>query len=345
MTRAAALLHETGVRAPDATLPRSPAPQTGTVVVLGGSGFAGAAIIEALTRTGYATVSAQRHAPSARGNTTQIRWDATQSADIRHLSQGALCVVNAVSGNNRVLLAATRALLAAADGACRIVHLSSMDVYGNTRGYVREDATLRADSRYGAAKIACENMLAGKDAVILRPGLIYGPGSAQWVGRIGRLLRAHRIGDLGKHGDGRCNLVFARDLGEAVVAAIGNSAAAGYAINIGMTAPPRWNDFLVAFGRSIGAVPVRRIPAWRLTVEASVAPALHLARHAAHALGRTPDILPDLISPSLRRVFAQDIVLDCSLADRLLGFPHTSLADGLAESAAWFIESHGLAEG
>jgi hypothetical protein len=50
--------------------------------------------------------------------------------------------------------------------------------------------------------------------------------------------------------------------------------------------------------------------------------------------------VPDAISPSLRRVFAQDIVLDCSLGHRLLGRPRTSLPDGLAESAAWFLEHH-----
>jgi nucleoside-diphosphate-sugar epimerase len=250
-------------------------------------------------------------------------------------------VVNAVGGDGRTMLAATRAMAEAADGWCRMVHVSSMAVYGAATGYVAETAPLRAASRYGAAKIACELALAGTGATILRPGLVYGPGSVQWIGRIGRLLRSRRLGDLGKYGDGRCNLVHARDLGEAVVAAVRQRASHGQVMNIGMAAPPRWNDFLVAFGRAIGAVPVARIAGWRLALEAGLAAPLHLARR----LARTPARVPDAISPALRRLFAQDIVLDCSLGHRLLGLPRTTLPEGLAESAAWFLKRYGPPEG
>jgi len=94
----------------------------------------------------------------------------------------------------------------------------------------------------------------------------------------------------------------------------------------------------VAFGRAIGAVPVARIAGWRLALEAGLAaPPLFLARR----LARTPARVPDAISPALRRLFAQDIVLDCSLGHRLLGLPRTTLPEGLAESAAWFLDKYG----
>ena len=308
-----------------------------TVVVLGGGGFVGSAIVAALSAAGLTTISARLH---AQADSTECACDATNLDQISNLLQGAHCVVNAVGGDARTMLAATRAIAAAANGWCRIVHISSMAVYGDATGYVHEGTTLRAASRYGSAKIACEQALAGTGATILRPGLVYGPGSQQWVSRIGRLLSSHRLGDLGKHGDGRCNLVHARDLGEAVVAAMRQRRSHGLVMNIGMTAPPRWNDFLMAFGRAIRAVPVARIAAWQLALEtALVAPPLHLARHFAHR----PNGVPDAISPSLRKVFAQDIVLDCSLGHRLLGQPHTSLPEALAESAAWFLENHGAA--
>jgi nucleoside-diphosphate-sugar epimerase len=137
------------------------------------------------------------------------------------------------------------------------------------------------------------------------------------VGRIGRLLRARRLGDL----------------------AIRSRDSHGRTMNIGMTAPPRWNDFLVAFGRSIGAVPVARIAGWRLAVEAAVAaPPLYLAKRMLAA----PGTIPEPISPALLKLFAQDIALDCTRSHRLLGPPRISLADGLAQSAAWFLETHGL---
>ncbi len=310
-----------------------------TVAILGGGGFVGSAIVAALQAAGLNTISARLH---ARSGSLERTCDATRPQEIADLLQGASCVVNAVGGDNRTMLAATHAIAKAADGWCRIVHVSSMAVYGDTTGYVRETAPLRAGSRYGAAKIACEHALDGTGATILRPGLVYGPGSAQWVGRIGRLLQSRRLGDLGKHGDGRCNLVHARDLGEAVVAAIHQRQAHGQILNIGMTAPPRWNDVLVAFGRSIGAVPVARIAGWQLALEAALlASPLHLGRR----LARVPHTVPDAISLSLRKLFTQDIVLDCSLGHRLLGPPRTGLADGLAESAAWFLDKHGPAGG
>ena len=309
-----------------------------TVVVLGGGGFVGAAITRALAGAGFAVVSAQRHPGHPRDRVTQVTCDATKPAEIRAILQRASCVVNAVGGDARTMLAATRAMQAAAERGCRIIHVSSMAVYGEMRGYVREDAKLRAASRYGAAKIACETALAGSGAVIVRPGLVYGPGSGPWVGRIGRLLRRRRLGDLGKHGDGRCNLLHVRDLGEAVVAAIGAAGARGRAINLGMGAPPRWNDYLVRLGRAIGAVPVACIPGWQLAVEARLlGPPLYIA--GCLSPGK---IVPDAISPALQRLFAQDIVLDCRLAGQLLGQPRTRLADGVSESAGWFLETHGL---
>ena len=307
-----------------------------TVVVLGGGGFVGSGIVAALAAAGLTTISARLH-PAA--GSLERTCDATKPREISDLLQGAGCVVNAVGGDGRTMLAATRAVAEAAEGWCRIVHVSSMAVYGAATGYVNEAAPLRAASRYGAAKIACEQALAGTGATILRPGLVYGPGSTQWVGRIGRLLRSRRIGDLGRHGDGRCNLVHARDLGEAVAASMRRREAHGQVMNIGMMAPPRWNDFLVAFGRCIGAVPVARIAGWQLALEAGVAaPPLHLARRLVWP-GRA---VPDAISPALLALFAHDIVLDCSLAHRLLGPPRTALPNGIAESAAWFLESHGL---
>ena len=314
-----------------------------TVMVLGGSGFVGAAIIAALRRAGFATISAQRRIAADQEGTTQQPWNAIEPVDIRPLLEGAGFVVNAVSGDRATMLAATRALAAAAGEGCKIVQVSSLAVYGDTRGYISETAPLRATTRYAATKIACEACLAGTDATILRPGVVYGPNAVQWVGRIGRLLRAGRLGDLGKHGDGRCNLVHVRDLAEAVLAVLCTPEARGQALNIGMTAPPRWNDYLVALGRAIGAVPVGRIPAWRLKLEAGLlAPPLHVAGLATRRFGSRPTILPDAISAALTRTFAQDIALDCSLSDRLIPWSRTSFADGLADSAAWFLETRGF---
>lgn len=316
------------------------------VVVLGGSGFVGRAILRALAEAGFHPVSAHRNprlAPHSMGSDDfeHQACNAKNPEALMRVLRGAGCVVNAVLGDAATMVAASRALAeaAAAMPACKLVHISSMAVYGNAGGLVAESAPLRGSSRYAAAKIACEAALAGTGAIILRPGLVYGPGGEQWAGRLFRLLRAGRLGDLGEHGDGRCNFVHARDLGAAVVAALRNPLAAGHAINVAHSIAPRWNQVLLRGARAIGAVPAARIPGWRLNAETRLfAPPLYAVQKLAGRRG-----LPEPITASLRGLFAQDITLDHRLADRLLGFGRTPPLQGLAECAGWFIETYGIA--
>jgi nucleoside-diphosphate-sugar epimerase len=257
--------------------------------------------------------------------------------------QGAQAVVNAVLGDADTMMAATRALASCAEKRdLRVVHLSSMAVYGAARGRVNEAAPMGGTGGYAEAKIACETLLAGTGAVILRPGIVYGPGGEQWAGRIFRLLRARRLGDLGENGDGRCNFIHARDVGAAVAALLPRPELSGLAINLGHSCAPRWNEVLVACARAIGAVPVARIAGWQLAAETSlVAAPVVLARLSLPRMGAR---LPEVVTPSMRALFRQDFSLDCHLADRLLGLSRVPPAQGLAECAAWFLETYGLPE-
>ncbi len=318
----------------------------GRVVVLGGEGFVGTAIVHALGKAGFLEVSATRHTLAGPPTHDRCQCDATDCGSVLRALEGAFAVVNAVRGNARVMVLAARAVAEAArrQGIGHVVHISSMAVYGAASGQVSEDAPLAGTSLYARAKIAGESAFLGTGAVVLRPGQVYGPGGEEWVGRLGRLLAARRLGDLGQAGDGFCNLVLSSDLGAAVVASLRRPAAEGETLNIGMRAPPRWNEFLVALARAIGAVPACRIPGWRLSLEGCSSRPLALGRHLACWLGQTPNArLPEPISPALLRLFRQDVVLNCDRADRLLGYPRTPMAAGLAESAAWFCRVHGVA--
>jgi nucleoside-diphosphate-sugar epimerase len=308
------------------------------VVVLGGSGFVGSAIVAGLAEAGFRPVAVSR-----RGT---VRCDATDAAALMPVLQGAHAVVNAVLGDADTMMAATRALAGCARTLdLRVVHLSSMAVYGPAQGRVDEAAPMGGTGLYAEAKIACETLLAGTGAVILRPGLVYGPGGEQWAGRIFRLLRARRLGDLGEHGDGRCNFIHARDLAAAVVALLARPRMAGVAINLAHGFAPRWNDVLVACARAIGAVPAARIAGWQLAAEARlIAPPLFLARLSLPRIGVAPARLPEVVTPSMRALFRQDVSLDCHRADRLLGLSRVPPAEGLAECAAWFLETYGLPE-
>jgi nucleoside-diphosphate-sugar epimerase len=183
----------------------------------------------------------------------------------------------------------------------------------------------------------------GGDAVILRPGIVYAPGG-QWIGRLCRLLRARRLGDLGPDGDGFCNLIHAADVGSATIAALRMPASGGQAINLAARTPPRWNEVLIGLAGAIGAVPVRRLGARHLALEARLlAVPLQIGKLAGTCLGLQPGALPDPIAASLLRLMRQQIRLDHHKADQLLGFRRTDDAAALAACAAWFTQQNRVA--
>ncbi len=325
------------------------------VIVLGANGFVGGHVLAALAASGWAApvaVSRHPHAPPRAQSwprgvrheaygpalpvpTERLACDATRAADLLPLLEGADAVVNCTSGSPADALAVARAL-SRAPAACRIVHLSSMAVYGSATGLVRESAALPDGLRgYAGAKVAAERALSGHPGcVVLRPGCIFGPGGEQWTLRIARLLRARRLGDLGAAGDGACNLAPLDDVAAAVLAAL-RRPVAGAAFNVALPDPASWNAVLVRFATMLGATPVARIPARQLRLEARLALPLHALTLALRRVSpRAAARMPDALTPSLSALLRQDIILDHRLADARLGFPRTSLDAALAQAAA-----------
>jgi len=245
------------------------------------------------------------------------------------------------------MLAATRNLcdVARRSGLRRIVHLSSMAVYGPATGVVDETTALRPDGAYGRAKADCEAIVrefvaAGGDAVVIRPGCVYGPGGQQWVGRIARWLRAGRLGELGEQGDGYCNLTFNDDLANAVLASLTAPNIAGEAFNVADADPGPWNQYFLRLGQAIGA-PARRISRLRLQMETTVfAPPLQVAKLVGRRIGLPPAFFPEPVPPSLGRLWRQRMRLDSTKADSLLSFPRTPVQQGVAQAADWFRSQH-----
>lgn len=321
------------------------------VLVLGAHGFVGGAVVRALAAApGFEPVAGVRRPRAGHEGIEQRPCDATDAAALGAALRGIPFAVCCVLGNRATMVAATRTLCDAARraGMPRIVLISSMAVYGPATGLVDEMAPLDGSlGAYGAAKVECERVTrafieAGGAATTLRPGIVYGPGGEQWVGRLGRLLRAGRVGDLGALGDGLCNLIYGDDLGAAVVAALGAPGAAGEAINLAEPHPVTWNEVLTELGCAIGVPYVRRLSERRLRVEAKLlAPGLQAAKLVAQRLGLRPGLLPEPIPPSLLRLWQQDIRLDHRKADALLGVPRTPRAAGLARAAEWFLAREG----
>lgn len=317
------------------------------ILVLGSGEVVGKRVVEQLARSDWATPIAEHASDDATATANLELIPRMHSTDERLLSRalaGASGVVNCVAGSARNILDTARTLFEVASrqtqtGALRIVHLSSMTVYGSVVGEVDESAPMRCDlSDYGSARVAAEE-LAGKQGsvVILRPGVDYGPEEKHWSERIARLLLARRLGDLGAPGDGCCNLVYVADVAAAVLQALRLTGIEGETFNLGLPEPPTWNDYFIEYARALRAVPVRRISPRRLWIETRLlAPPLKIAEIITQRIG-LPDHSPaPAIPPSLLRLCRQQLRLNVAKAESVLKLQWTPPHVGLTATAAWF---------
>ena len=317
---------------------------TKRIVVLGASGFIGRRVVAALSSAGgFHTVAVSRRSSTA-ANFTDVETvaaDLSAPGALRGLITDADGIVNCIAGSPELILASSAALLEAA-GALkappRIVHLSSLAAYGSATGSVDEAAPLRGDlDAYSAAKAATDRMLSQyRSVVVLRPGIVFGPGSPWWSDRIARLLVGGRLGDLGRNGEGICNLIFVDDVAMACVLALRYGGPTPAAFNLSTPQPLTWNEYFARYGRALSVRPAR-IPAWRLAFETRVlalplkALELLLAKVGRGGWNPWPPLrpwLPDLCTRRIR--------LDVRRAAEDLRLAWTPLDDALEVTADWF---------
>lgn len=308
------------------------------VLVTGADDFIAGAILARLADSGWARAFADdRPLPTAlHGKVTALRVDATDPAALARALPDFDAVVHCSGPSPRHIEASARALygaLAQLPHAPRVVHLSSMTVYGNVEGTITEEAALRSElGAYAAARVQAERLAQGHgNVVILRPGVEYGTGGQAWTTRVARWLRARRLGDLGVAGDGTCNLVHVDDVADAALQALRVPDAAGQAFNLVMDSPPTWNEYFTAYAIALGAVPVRRISTRWLKLETRLlAPALKVLELVCARATRGKVLPPPAIPPSLLRLTRQDIRLSNARAKSLLAWQPRSLSAGLA---------------
>jgi 2-alkyl-3-oxoalkanoate reductase len=319
-----------------------------SILVLGAQGFIGRHVVAGLAATDWAAPIAgvRRASAATNGACEQRTVDATNTESVKAAMQGVTAIVNCVAGDEVTLLRSTGAIIAAAESAAapRVIHLSSMAVYGSAEGLLSESSPLRADlGPYSGAKADSERIAEGYPrTVIFRPGCVFGPDSEQWTRRLARLLLAHRLGDLGPAGDGYCNLVHVDDLVLAIIRALEMPASDGRVFNLSTPNPPTWNEFLIGFATALRAVPVRRIPPWQLRLEAKLlAPPLKIAEILARRLKLGASRLPPPIPPSLLRLMSQEIRLDTQSVESELGIRWKELHTSLHETARWYLGAHG----
>lgn len=304
------------------------------ILVTGGSGHLGQAVIAVLGRLGKSAVCLARRPLKAatipgfawKGSVKPLACDLADAGEVKALGK-ALAEAEAVvhlgghvpeaTGANddadasaalRANAAGTVHLLEALSTSSKLrsfVYASSFEVYGPPRANpVTEDHPTRPSTFYGATKLAGEKYAAifaadrKVPACSLRLPAVYGPGDAKRRA-LGNFIRAAAAGeDLVIHGDGedRRELVFVADAAEAIVEAV--MARASGVINVGT-------------GRGYS---IREMAECVLRVT------------GARSKIVTRDRVKDRI----------DVALDASRAKRLLEWePHTPLDDGVRDHFAW----------
>jgi nucleoside-diphosphate-sugar epimerase len=206
----------------------------GGIAVVGAGGFVGARLLEMAALSGRDDV-----VPIVRGFHSVARsanlgvrhrlGDASRPATLARAFDGCEAVVNLTTGDPAEIVRATSQIYdaAVAAGARVLVHLSSATVYGQVdRADLPDDAPPLRDHwmPYAREKARAEDHLRARMAdgrlavVVLRPGLVWGPGSPWVLGPATDLVRgtAYLVGD----GAGICDLMYVDDLVRAIHAAV-----------------------------------------------------------------------------------------------------------------------------
>lgn len=264
------------------------------VFVTGGTGLVGRHTIQQLVARGDA-VTALARSPAAAGDlaafgATPISGDVTDAAVLARGVEAADAVVHAAAillvsrnwdGFHALNVAPTETVARlAARGGRRMVHLSSVAVYGRRTVYeggpgsVSEtfglDRPVFSGDHYARSKREAELALwrvadeTGLGAVALRPCVIYGEGDRAFSPRVAAAL-TRGVAPLVGGGGNVLSVVYAGNVAAAVLAALDRPAVRG-AFNVANDGNLTQRQFVEGFARGLGRrvrlVPVPRALAW-----------------------------------------------------------------------------------
>ncbi len=314
------------------------------VAVTGGTGFVGRHVVRALVDAGCSVrmlVRDPARVPAELENRCRlVVGDLLRLADIRALVEGASHVVHMAAvvgsggmdleGYRSVHVSGTRMLAeAAADaGARRLVHVSSVGIYGDTRGSVAtEGMDARPEDPYELSKWEGEEVAreiaarTGLPLVVLRPAGVYG----RWDRRLLKLFRGIARGRFVMIGPGTCryHLVHVDDVAAAVLLALNHPAAVGEDFIVAGPEAVTLSDLVARIARLAGRpVPPLRLPLPLVMLAARVVAAV------CRPLGVEPPLYPERVA-----FFTKDRAYSIEKARRTIGFePAIGLDEGLART-------------
>jgi nucleoside-diphosphate-sugar epimerase len=310
------------------------------VTVTGAGGFIGGAICRGLAADGASVTGLDvDRSTAARVEATGAEFavaDVTDRAALDRALDGAELVVHAAAYVRdwgtmeefvRVNVGGTVNVLdaAAAAGAERVVHISSVVVYGyHHPGEQDETASHRTYGiPYIDTKSASDTLALRRDALVIRPGDVYGPGSVPWTLRPLELAKSRRLVVPGR-GDGVMLPLYVDDLVEAVELAL-EDGRPGRAYTVWDGEPLSFGDYFDRIGAIAGSGPARRVPRPVLT-------ALARATEAVAALRGRP---PEFSARAATFVDRRGTVSNRRAREELGWAPAVTFDEGMRRTAAW----------
>lgn len=305
------------------------------VLVTGGTGYLGSAIVRALARAGHEPIVFSRHASAAGSSAHAVDGDIRDTRAVIAAAAGvdAICHTAALValwrrdpsefdavnvGGLQSVLSATRE-----HGLSRLVYTSSFLALPPADSPHPLTANHYQRTKVAARDVARRATADGSPLVALYPGVIYGPGPATEGNLVGRLMRDHLEGRLpAVIGPERLwSYSFIDDVADAHVAALTHPNPAREYVIGGVNAP---QQALYEFLRDARGRPLPR----RLPYPAAIAAALAAEAWAAVA-GGAP-----LMTRGVVEIFRHDWSLDSTAAQADLGLRTTDLPSGLARALA-----------
>jgi farnesol dehydrogenase len=300
------------------------------VVVTGGTGYLGSAIVRALARSGHRPVVFSRHASAAGLPGDAVDGDVRDRAAVTRAVLGADAVCHSAA-----LVSVWRARAAEFDDVnveglrtvldvCRemrtprIIHTSSFLALPPAGGSAPIAANDYQRTKARAHAVAREAAETGLPVISLVPGVVYGPGPATEGNLIGRLIRDHLAGTLpGVIGaEHRWSYAYIDDVAEAHVRAITNGRA-GQMYPLGGENAPQMRVFEIVKELTGRPLP-RRIPY-------AVAWAGALVEEArARVTGRMP-----LLTRGVVEIFRHDWSMDSARSLAELDYRVSPLDEGI----------------
>jgi nucleoside-diphosphate-sugar epimerase len=237
------------------------------VAVLGAGGFVGGHVLRFLRANGYEARAVVRRPPS----TADPDWRIADACDVyalRDAFAGCEYVLHAALGDNRTITDSVAPVYTAAEavGARRLIYMSSGSVHGQSPAPGTDETStlsVRQAFPYNNAKVRAERKLKRLRArgtvelVILRPTIVFGPGS-RWVYDFGDGLQTHTAYVV-DGAAGFCNSIYVDNLSYAVTRALTAPNIDGEVFLLGDEEVVRWSDLYrpiaQAFGADFDAVP------------------------------------------------------------------------------------------